>query len=78
MDDPVLETRKTTTVAYSLRTTVDNAIKNWTIMSQTHNIPKNAKIAVCIPGGGDWSNEDIDAPEINCRVTWTSTRFTDE
>lgn len=38
------------------------------------NLPKNAKITFQVPGGGDWSNKNIEIDgEHTIGVTWTTT-----
>ena len=38
------------------------------------NVPKNADVVFCTPGGGDWSNTSIDVDkEHPVRVVWKET-----
>lgn len=40
---------------------------------ETDIIPKDAEVFVRVPGGADWSNEDLDIDNHPIQVQWTRT-----
>lgn len=71
--EPALSVVTNVTTSRSFSCTVDYLVKNWDLLQMRMEIPKNAKIVVCVPGGGDYSSCDWKAEETEARVSWTTT-----
>jgi hypothetical protein len=64
-------TSVTTTKEYALKLSYDNIRECLSRLG--YNVPSNASITVRVPGGGDWSNTDLDLQETQIDVRWTDT-----
>lgn len=54
----------------TLKTSVRNALTRWEELRAQYYIPDDARVAVEIPGGCDYSSERIDADDLDLVVTW--------
>ena len=63
-----MEIIKETQIKYSIPLT-EKVLKS--IISERYDVPESSiNIRASVPGGGDWSNMDIDFDNLEVTVTW--------
>ena len=70
---PKLNTKTTTTINKSLTVRLSFLLDN-PLALRSYNVPKDANVVALIPGGGDYSNCEIHACDLDIQYTWTVTK----
>lgn len=66
-----MQTETVTTIHHKV--TIDRQELLKLIASLGYDIPTNAVISVCVPGGGDWSNTSLDIDKDNpIQIEWVT------
>lgn len=62
-----------TTVTRQFSMSLERAVILALIQKEFPNVPDRAKLTITVPGGGDWSNTELDLRETTIDVEWTET-----
>ena len=78
MISAIKSVRTRITENFRIEVTGEQLIKLINDFYKGDKIPSNAFIYVAVPGGGDWSNTDLDINEHPVIITWTIESGTDQ
>jgi len=69
-----IRVKKTTKTTNHHQLDIDNQLLIKLLQAQGEDVPDNAVVSVRVPGGGDWSNEDLFiGSDATIEVNWSTT-----
>ena len=73
-----IKVKTNTTTTHRFHVTIDRAALLELMVAAGHTAPqlRTARIWVHVPGGGDWSNTDLNIEEAPINITWEETEET--